>query len=153
MTPGRWFLAVAWLAIVVGLPLLGHALRRPQQGRCAVDGEPVDPAYGARVVNADGTSLDFCCLLCAERWLESAPPPRAILVTDEISGQMLPANDAYYVRSSVVTQPATGNRVHVFARRSDALRHAKEARGKLLGASEQPLRAFDPLTRDAADGS
>jgi hypothetical protein len=142
MTPGRWFLAVAWLAIVVGLPLLGHALRRPQQGRCAVDGEPVD-----------GTSLDFCCLLCAERWLESAPPPRAILVTDEISGQMLPANDAYYVRSSVVTQPATGNRVHVFARRSDALRHAKEARGKLLGASEQPLRAFDPLTRDAADGS
>ena len=92
-------------------------------------------------MTAAATRYLFCCVRCAEIWLRGQPsPPRAVLVTDEESGEELDASAAWYVRSSVVTTPATGNRVHVFRSRADAERHADAYGGTVLARSEAPFR-------------
>jgi hypothetical protein len=60
-------------------------------------------------------------------------------VTDEVSGEEIDAPDAYFVRSQVVTTPATGNRIHVFHKLEDAQRHAQTYRGTVLDAKERPV--------------
>jgi hypothetical protein len=131
---------VVALAVVVGLPLAGHWARRPADPGCALDGAPVDPAYRVEVVDEQGQTHAFCCLTCARIWLHRhGTPPRAVTVTDESTGRPLDAADAHYVRSAVVTTPATGNRIHVFASRADAQRHADSFGGTVLEGSDRPL--------------
>ena len=59
--------------------------------------------------------------------------------SDEVSGEPVDARSAHYVRSDVVTTPATGNRVHVFRRRVDAERHAALFAGTVLTGAERPF--------------
>jgi len=66
--------------------------------------------------------------------------PRSVRVTDEASGKLIDAGDAHYVRSSVVTNPATGNRVHAFRNRADAEKHADIHGGTVLSESERPFQ-------------
>jgi hypothetical protein len=139
---GRWIARGLLALVVVGLPFAGHWARQGRAGRCALDGDRIDPVYRVRIVDRAGANREFCCILCAERWLAlEAAGSSIVYVTDEIGGKELPASDAYFVRSTVVTQPATGNRVHAFARRSDAQRHADEAHGAMLAGGERPLQA------------
>jgi hypothetical protein len=130
----------AGLAAAAALPLVGFWLRRDAAPGCALDGAKIDPAYRVEVIDGRGRPHALCCLRCAEIWLKSQPTPQAILVTDEASGERIDARDAWYVRSSVVTTPATGNRVHVFRSRADAEKHADEFGGTVLSESERPLR-------------
>ncbi len=138
---GRLITWLAGLAVVVGLPLLAHWLRHGAGGGgCAVDRVRIDPAYRVEAVDSEGRTHAFCCPVCARIWLrQQTAPPRAVTVTDEASGQRLEAAAAYYVRSSVVTTPTTGNRVHVFRSRADAERHADRFGGIVLPDSERPL--------------
>ena len=62
-----------------------------------------------------------------------------VRVTDEVSGREVAASLAEYVRSTVVTTPTTGNRVHVFAERAAAERYAEETRGVVLEGEDRPL--------------
>ena len=68
------------------------------------------------------------------------PAPRAVYVTDELSGREVEAAAAYFVSSLVVTRPATQNRIHAFGDRAAAERHAESGRGQLLEGDERPFR-------------
>src|SRR5437764_194865 len=135
----KWITALAGLLALAALPLLGHWARHAPAGRCSLDGVPITPVYRVRVRDHRGGDHGFCCIRCAELWLARSPPAHAVWVTDEASGHELDARAAFFVRSSVVTTPTTGNRVHAFARQEDAERHADVAHGRLLDGPERPF--------------
>lgn len=130
------------IAVVLLLLLSAAAvgLRHESATGCALDGVAIDPLYRVQVVDAKHQTQQFCCLRCAELWLKrQAARPKAIHVTDETTGELLNASEAHYVRSLVVTSPATGNRIHAFGTRESAVQHANMFRGTLLVGNEQPF--------------
>jgi hypothetical protein len=138
---GPWVTGLAGLLVAVGLPFAGHWARSRRGPDCALDGMPVEAVYRVEVVDGRGRSHAFCCLRCAQIWLDHQPAaPQSVTVTDEATGAPLDAAAAFYVRSEVVTTPTTGNRVHVFANRADARRHAEHNHGRVLSGPEAPLR-------------
>jgi hypothetical protein len=133
----RRFIGLAGLILLAATAVVGSRLRHPPAGRCALDGVAVEPRYRVRV-----GGHEFCCVRCAELWLgrrEAGGQP--VRVTDEATGREIDAASAYFVRSMVVTAPATGCRVHAFADRADAERHAESAHGQLLSGSDRPFAA------------
>jgi hypothetical protein len=144
----RWLLLAAWILVVVGLPLAGKWARRSTVPACALDGARINPLYRVRVVDAQGRDQEFCCIHCAELWCgQQTDRPRAVFVTDEVTGQEIDAASAWFVRSQVVTVPHTGNRIHAFRDRADAARHADAAHGLLLSDAEKP---FGPVVTGQA---
>lgn len=128
------------LGLAILLPLLGSWLRRGGNPGCTLDGQAIDPRYRVRLMDADHQSKDFCCLVCAELWLKrQGKKMKAIYVTDETSGQEIPADEAFFVRSLVFTNKTTQNRVHVFRHRTDAQQHAQQFLGTLLPEDEKPF--------------
>jgi hypothetical protein len=133
-------LFLAGVLAVAALPLVGRALRGDRADRCALDGVVLDPQVMTRLVESDGAARRFCCVDCAQRWLaRTADRPRAIFVTDEPSGAEVAADEAWFVRSRVVAFAPSGTRVHVFARESDARRHAESHGGDVLRGDARPL--------------
>ncbi len=142
MRRSEWVIGLAGLLVLAALPVIGNRVRRPAGDRCALDGVRIDPLYRARVRDHEGRDHAFCCVRCAELWLSrQRPGPQAVYVTDEASGREVEATSAHFVRSTVVTVPTTGNRVHAFADRADAERHAETARGRVLVGPERPFAA------------
>jgi hypothetical protein len=136
----RAAIVVAGLAIVVGLPMLGHWSRRGQPSRCAYDGLAIESIYRVEVIRSRDVAHEFCCVRCAQRWLEKPGTLAAsATVIDEASGEQIDARDAWFVRSSVVTNRVNGNRIHVFRDRADAERHAQKFTGEILTGSERPF--------------
>ena len=136
----KWLWLWGLLLVVVFVPFLGHWLRRPVDGRCSLDGMAIEPPYRVRLRDADGRDREFCCIRCAELWLQRQPKkPQAIFVTDEAGGGEIDARTAVFVRSLVVTTPTTGNRIHAFRDRADADRHVQSGRGKILGDGDKPF--------------
>lgn len=146
----RWIVRAIGLLVVVGLPILGAWLRRQSEQGCALDGVRIDPVFAVRIIDVHGIEARFCCLQCAVWWVQRREEaPRQVFVTDETSGRWLDAADANFVRSGVITNATTGNRVHIFQRRSDAERHASDSRGTILTGSARP---FENIThRDRAN--
>jgi hypothetical protein len=127
------------LALLASLPVLGRWARH-RAGGCALDGMRVEPWYRVRVMGGGGQRWEFCCVACAEHWLARQRPPQyQVTVTDEPTGTEVWATDAYFVRSTVVTNPTTGNRIHAFRTRADARRHIEQAKGTLLTEADRPL--------------
>jgi hypothetical protein len=136
----QWQTAAIGLALVVGLAVAGSVIRHRNRSGCALDGMAIDPLLRVRVVDSSQQSHDFCCIRCAQLWLEhQAQEPLGIYVTDEKSGKEIEAGQAFFVRSRVATVAATENRVHAFADRADAERHAQLHGGSLLTAAERPF--------------
>ena len=143
MTRSQWIAGGAGLLLAVALPVIGHLARRAPAGRCALDGVAIEPRYRVRV-REDGRDYEFCCVHCAELWLgRQAPRSRTVFVTDEAGGREIDAASAWFIRSAVVTTPTTGNRVHAFATRADAERHAESAHGRLLTGPDRPFAGPD----------
>ena len=137
-------LMFAWLAIVVGLPFAAHYGRPGRQDRCYFNGNRIEPDYKVRVVDAKDMDYTFCCILCAEQWLgRDSAVGHQIYVTDESSGREIEAAKAVFVRSSVVTNHVTGNRIHAFASPLDATRHAG-GRGTIRSANSHPRFGHQP---------
>jgi len=129
------------LLVVIGLPVVGYLARRTPEGRCALDGAPIEPRYRVEIVDSEGHAHPFCCIRCAQLWLRrQKTPPQKITVTDEESGEPLDAKAAWYVRSERVTMKATGNRIHVFRQKGHAVEHAETNYGTVLSESENPFR-------------
>jgi hypothetical protein len=148
---GKWFwwasLLVALSAVV--LPWLGSRSRRQRLPECALDGIAIVPIYAVEIVDAERQKHRFCCVRCAEYWLaQQTSPASEIYVTDEVSGQLVEAGEAFFVRSSVETNAVTGNRIHAFENRADAEGHAAQFRGRLLAEGERPLEG----KKDGASG-
>jgi hypothetical protein len=140
-----WWALTLGALTVVGLPVLGTWSRRNRLPRCDLDGAAIEPIYAVEIVDAHGENHEFCCLLCAEFWLKGeANPPREVRVVDEVSGGSIAAEAAHFVRSAVVTNRATGNRVHVFRQRADAETHARTRGGKLLTGGQRPFGGDGP---------
>ncbi len=133
---------LVWASVSVGPPLIAHGLRdRPGPG-CASDGVLLEGAPQVRIVDAHGADHTFCSISCAVRWLRVCGEPAAsVQVTDESSGDMIDAAAAFFVRSTVVAQPATGDRVHAFRSEADARRHAEVHGGRLLTGKGRPFPA------------
>ena len=143
----QWQAGLAGLLVVVGLPVAGKLARGTREAGCALDGVEIEAMFRVRIVDDERQAHEFCCIRCAEYWMERrAIELTAIYVTDEVSGKEIEASSAYFVRSSVITMPTTGNRIHVFQDRSDAERHASMLRGTVLLGSERP---FEPTDRSA----
>jgi hypothetical protein len=147
----RLLLFLAGLLVVVGLPLAGWWGRRGAAPRCELDGLTIEPLYRVRVVDRAGASHRFCCVRCAARWLgRQGDRPRAVYVTDEASGAEVDAGSAFFVRSAVVTNAVTRNRVHAFRDRAAAEEHARAYGGETLTGVQRPFSfEMDP----AADAS
>lgn len=139
MTRRQAALAAVWLLVVVGLPCLGHVTRQRRAGRCAFDGLTITPIYRVKLVDQAGQTAEFCCLECALRWQATRGPAAQVWVTDEISGQQIASQDAVFVRSPVITTPATGNCVHAFASTADAQRHIRSSGGRILLGPGRPF--------------
>lgn len=146
MIPKSWWLTgLACLVILAAFPFAGHLLRGDQKGRCAWDGQALEPIYQVRIVEEPVIAHKFCCLRCAELWLERrGREPVQIFVTDEASGTELEASDAHYVRSTVATNAVTGNRRHTFRVVEDAVKHAEAADGRRLTGADRPFSKTSP---------
>src|SRR5258708_9297251 len=131
-----------WLAsllLVVGVLLAGRWLGTHSAPGCDLDGLKIEPLYRVRIVDPTGSSHSFCCVRCAQLWLSRRlEKPATIYVTDESSGAEIDSRSATFVASDVITEPVTGNRVHVFRDPEAAAQHARIFRGVLLTGSERP---------------
>jgi hypothetical protein len=140
MRARRWQIVLVVVVVAGGLAVAGSWARRTFGARCALDGVRLEPRYRVRVEDDRGQSRDFCCVRCAELWLgERHERPRAVWVTDEVSGREVEAGDAWFVRSTVVTTPTSGNRVHAFREREDAEKHAAAEQGRILTGPDRPF--------------
>ena len=129
------------LGAVAALPFVGSAMRADDAERCALDGVAISSGTATQITDSAGRTTPFCCVDCAQGWLSrSGDVPLEILVTDETTGQLVSASDAWFVRSRVVAHAASGCHIHTFALESDALRHIDAYGGILLSRAERPLR-------------
>lgn len=136
------------LALAAAIPMVANRLRDRSLPRCHLDGQPIVPVFRVQVLGGAGQSWSFCCIRCAELWLDGRQGEAlGILITDEVSGREVDASLAFFVRSSVVTTPSTGNRIHAFARRADAENHAARFHGTLLHDRDRPFRAGEEAIR------
>ncbi len=134
----RVLVFVGALILIGALPFVGHALRTPPGPRCAGDGVTLVDAPVVTFVDTDGSETFFCCVGCARLWPRAHPPQR-VLVTDGTAGRRLNAREAWFVRSQVVAQPATGDRIHAFASKDAATGHAAAYRGLVLSGEQKPF--------------
>jgi hypothetical protein len=142
---GNLIRLLAGLLVVVGLPLAGRWLRPRAIDACALDGTAPPPSYRVEVRYAGEAPLAFCCVRCAEMWIENqTTPPEAILIADEASSRLIPADAAVYVRSSVLTNASTHCRIHAFGRRADAVAHAARFGGTVLAGADRPFATTHP---------
>jgi hypothetical protein len=108
--------------------------------KCSLDGVRIDPLYEVTIIQEGETSYSFSCILSAQIWLmEKSEPLSSIWVTDEMTGEKIKAELAYYVESDTITTPHTGNRIHVFAQEKAAKLHAQKYKGKF---AKNPLRVW-----------
>lgn len=135
-----WAPALFGIFLVVGVPLIGSGLRRSRPQHCALDGLAIVPATAVRVTDSAGESHEFCCVRCAQRWLARTGDSSAVVtVSDEVTGTELDARAAVFVRSPVVINPVTGNRIRVFREPGDADAHVARYGGRVLGPAERPF--------------
>ncbi|MGA2033941.1 MAG: hypothetical protein ABSG68_16965 [Thermoguttaceae bacterium] len=99
-----------------------------------MDGQDLSPALRVDLKLADGASHAFCTIVCAQEWLASQPHAVAkeATVRDAITGEPLDAYVAFFVRSKLVTNRATGNNIHAFRFRTDAMEHIRQFGGQLI---------------------
>ena len=113
--------------------LVAHSRHVQTSARCSLDGSKIDPLYEVTIIQKDRSSSKFSCVLSAQIWLrENSDQAFSIQVTDEITGEKIAAEDAYYVASELITIPHTGNMIHVFARKAAAELHVRQFNGKLV---------------------
>lgn len=141
MTRRQFQWALVWtLLVVVGLPAGGNWYRRQRLPQCALDGAAIEPIYAVEIVDSQSNARRFCCIRCAEYWLaQQTNPVREVRVTDEVTGAAVEAAAAFFVRSVIVTNHATGNDVHAFRMQHDAEEHAAANHGRLLRGAERPF--------------
>lgn len=125
---------ISFFIIAVSISILVAASRYSYPSlRCSLDGSRIQPLYEVIIIQKDNSSRKFSCVISAQIWFRiNNVLVSSVMVTDEVTGQKIRAERAYYVVSEVITTPHTGNRIHVFAQRSKAEVHARQFKGKLV---------------------
>ncbi len=150
MKPGgmRTIALVAGVLLCAALPVVGARLRSHGPARCALDGVMLEDLHRVDVVSPaaegdDETATSLCCIQCARAWIElSQTDPERVRVIDEETGAPVDAASAWFVRSRVVTVQDTGDRVHAFANKDDAVAHVEAYRGRLLVGGDHPFASY-----------
>lgn len=140
----KWTRSIAIVLLVVAVPVVGSWLRRSADVGCAMDGVPVPALFAARVVDETGKSHRFCCITCAAEWARVGEVAAAYVMDEAGSGE-IDVSSAYFVRSRVVTNAVTGNRVHAFRLEADAVAHARTFAGVILAGAERLFTALRDL--------
>jgi hypothetical protein len=136
----RASLFVGGLAAVAALPVVAQKARGGEGPRCELDGAAVDGSTRARIVDDQTRTHVFCCIDCARKWLAaSRRTPLEFTVLDETTGAEMAADQAWFVRSPVVSCAASGSHLHAFALESDARRHVTAFGGLVLSRDERPF--------------
>ena len=128
------FILVA-LLIVAGVV----SLRKAKEARtCAFDGAKIKSIFQVDISDQDGGVRSFCSVYCARRWHQGNKPKIAsICVRDEVTAKEISASEVIFVESKKFTTRHNKCRIHTFANKDDALRHAQQYQGKII---ENPFR-------------
>jgi ribosomal protein L24E len=119
------------ILVVISSALGCQGERKSMEGRCDYDGVKIEPIYAVYFTLQDGTEKKFCSIVCASMsFSKRKGEVKQVMVVDEASEKRIDASQAFFVESEIVTVPHVKNRIHVFAKEEDALRHLKEFRGK-----------------------
>jgi len=120
--------------VIFFLIALAASLQKRSGGDvCALDATKIEPIYQVDITPQDGKALKFCCIECSKKFLAANKGKAGtVTVTDEVTGKRIDADLAWFVESGVVTNQSTGNRIHVFAEKGDAERHAKDFGGTII---------------------
>lgn len=126
--------------------------------RCSLDGSQIQPLYEVVIIHKDKSSPKFSCVVSAQIWFRvNSERVSSILVADEVTGEKIKAEHAFYVESEVVTTPHTGNKIHVFTQKTAAKLHAQKFKGKLIKnpfrAQEEKSPQIAKYRPDSTDGS
>jgi hypothetical protein len=130
------------LIIAACLSVLGIFFQSRQGSwRCSLDGSVINPLYEVEIIEANELSRKFSCVGNARIWLQrNTGAVRLIRVTDEMSQEKITAEKAFYVLSTVMTTPHTGDKIHVFGSREAAQAHARQFAGVMV---DNPLRVCE----------
>ena len=112
-----WFCACLCLALASR-----WEVSRARQVRCGLDGTAMAPIYRVDLLLHGEVREHFCSVRCAREWPE-AVDGATWRVRDEVTGEVLDATVACFVRSSVVTVAPRKARTHSFKKWSDAMEH------------------------------
>ena len=125
----RWIaLFITFVIISLGSGCKGE--RKSIENRCDYDGVKIEPIYAVYFTLQDGTEKKFCSIVCASlSFQELKGRIKEVVVVDEPSGNKINALGAFFVESEVVTVPHVRNRIHVFAKKEDALKHIQKFKG------------------------
>ena len=127
----KWPIIVIVIFLLVALAT--SFMKRSGGDKCALDAIKIEPIYQVDVTPTEGKTLKFCCIECSKKFLAAnRGKVNAVTVTDEVTGKRIDASIAFFVESSIVTNQSTGNRVHVFAEKADAEKHAKDFSGVII---------------------
>jgi hypothetical protein len=139
-------LLILWFGTVFALSMFSRwdVFERRAQ-RCSLDGNRIAPVHRVDLMAEREVLASFCCVRCASDWpdVEDGSYWR---VRDELTGEVMDADEACFVESGVVTVPSRQDYVHVFASWADALAHVTEFGGERIA---QPLVAHIPLDKPA----
>jgi ABC-type nitrate/sulfonate/bicarbonate transport system substrate-binding protein len=125
-------LTAAAIAFMGGI--LGKKEGRKATLKCFFDGTRINPIYEIDAFLDDRSAVNFCSIYCATRWFtENRQRVVYLRVTDEITGQKFDSTLGFFVESEVVTVPEVKNRIHVFVTQEDALAHARQFNGRVIG--------------------
>jgi hypothetical protein len=126
------FMWILFLPLILVMLAFG-CKKSDAPGRCDYDGVKIEPIYAVYFTLQDGTEKKFCSIACASMSFSALKKQiREVRVVDEPSGNKINASDAFFVESDIVTVPHVKNRIHVFAKKEDALKHIQKFKGNWL---------------------
>ena len=124
-----------WILFIIAviLILIAGCRDKAAEDRCDHDGFPIQPLYAIYFSLQDGSEKTFCSIVCASiSFQQLKNRVDKVMVIDEASGARIPASEALFVESDVVTVPHVGNSIHVFENREDALKHLIRFKGRWI---------------------
>ena len=130
MASNRGWRILFIILLVISVALGCQGERKSMEGRCDYDGVKIEPIYAVYFTLRDGTEKKFCSIVCASMsFVALKKQIREVRVVDEPSGNKINASEAFFVESDIVTVPHVKNRIHVFAKKEDALKHIQKFKG------------------------
>jgi ribosomal protein L24E len=120
--------------VIIPLVLGCQGEKKSIESHCDYDGVKIEPLYAVYFTLQDGTEKKFCSIACASMSFSALKKEvKGVRVVDEPSGNKINASEALFVESDMVTVPHVKNRIHVFAKKEDALKHIQKFKGNWVG--------------------
>ena len=130
MPPNKRWITLFIIFVIISLVLGCQGERKSIESRCDYDGVKIEPIYAVYFTLQDGTEKKFCSIACASMSFSALKKQiREVRVVNEPSGNKINASEAFFVESDIVTVPHVKNRIHIFAKKEDALKHIQKFKG------------------------